>query len=99
MQDIAPAAASRLSSAAKISCTAAAAAQGCVPFAMINGFKPQETSTYASRQREKPEKMKEPRQVTPQVPALCLLSVGPENDESKGKARFRDIPSSRKPST
>src|SRR6266566_2264041 len=35
--------------------------------------------------------MKELREVTPQVPALCLLSVDPENAESKGKARFRDI--------
>jgi hypothetical protein len=39
--------------------------------------------------------MKELREVMPQVPALCLLSVDPENAESKGKARFRDIPSSR----
>ncbi len=37
--------------------------------------------------------MKELREVTPQVPALCLLSVDPENAESKEKARFRDIPS------
>jgi hypothetical protein len=37
--------------------------------------------------------MKELREVTPQVPALCLLSVDPENAESKGKARFRDISS------
>ena len=39
--------------------------------------------------------MRELREVTPQVPSLCLLSVDPENAESKGKARFRDIPSSR----
>src|SRR6266853_2356256 len=35
--------------------------------------------------------MKELREVTTQVPAPCLLSVDPENAESKGKARFRDI--------
>jgi hypothetical protein len=35
--------------------------------------------------------MPELREVTPQVPALCLLSVDPENAESKGKARFGDI--------
>src|ERR1700686_3104761 len=39
--------------------------------------------------------MRELREVTLQVATLCLLSVDPENAESKGKARFRDIPGSR----
>src|SRR5450631_2659261 len=37
--------------------------------------------------------MRELREVTPQVPAVCLLSVDPENAESKGKARFGGISS------